>query len=312
MKPLSLATSIWMFVVLLMGATVTNTGSQQGCGKTLPWNCRGFPFHMHRTAIIEFSHRSAVGLASILILALAIAVLLKYPRHRQLRILSVIMVLFLFLQAGLGEWAVMDPQQAAVLAFHFGVSMIALTSVVLVTSILWNESFGLAAYGVGRVANFALALTVYCYVVVYLGAFVRHTDADDACTGWPLCSGRVLAINTGPTAAAWSHRVAAGLLVLGTATLAAWAYQHRARRIDLWWISLAAIVLVAVQAVSGAIVAFTDTSLPSALLHAGGAALLFSCLCLFTFRAFNAQVVTEATETTGYRPVALETGVPAV
>ncbi|UUZ84020.1 COX15/CtaA family protein [Paenibacillus sp. P26] len=50
---------------------------------------------------------------------------------------------------------------------------------------------------------------VYTYVVVYLGAFVRHTESLGGCIGWPLCNGEVIPDLHGATAIVFTHRVAA-------------------------------------------------------------------------------------------------------
>src|SRR5689334_8703803 len=71
---LGMATTAGMFVVLVMGALVTNTGSAQGCGRTWPL-CRGqfIPQFAVATAI-EFSHRAVVSVESVLIVILTAGV----------------------------------------------------------------------------------------------------------------------------------------------------------------------------------------------------------------------------------------------
>src|SRR5947209_8757838 len=104
-KSLGIVTTVGMFLVLVMGSTVTNTGSEQGCGHSWPL-CRGqlIPQMAVKTAI-EFSHRAIVGIVTPLILALAVGALYLYPRRKEVRVLTALMVGFLFAQAGLGAWA---------------------------------------------------------------------------------------------------------------------------------------------------------------------------------------------------------------
>src|SRR2546430_15137729 len=61
-----------MFLVLVMGVTVTTTGSAEGCGRDWPL-CHGrfVPDFAVATAI-EFSHRAVTGVEGILIVALAV------------------------------------------------------------------------------------------------------------------------------------------------------------------------------------------------------------------------------------------------
>ena len=212
---LALAAAIGMFLVLVMGATVTNTGSEHGCGRSWPL-CHGqFIPQMALSTMIEFSHRAVVGVESVLVLAAAAGVLVFYRSYREMRLLAPLMVLFLFLQAGLGAWAVMQPQSSAALALHFGVSLIAFASVLL-TAIVLFEMDGPAAFRnrpIPRGFRISVwAVTIYSYFVVYLGAYVRHTNADDACTGWPTCNGAIVPAFHSKVAANFIHRGAAGIL----------------------------------------------------------------------------------------------------
>src|SRR5579883_2514850 len=134
LKPLAWATAIGMFIVLVMGATVTNTGSAEGCGRSWPL-CHGelIPEFAVST-MIEFSHRAVTGIETILVLSLAVSAWLAYRQNREIRILAILMVGTLFLQAGMGAWAVLYPQNPLVLALHFGISLAAFASALLVAT----------------------------------------------------------------------------------------------------------------------------------------------------------------------------------
>lgn len=280
LKPLAAVTAAGMFLVLVMGATVTNTGSEHGCGKSWPL-CHGqlIP-QMAVSTAIEFSHRAVVGVETVLILALAILAFVVY-RRREIRVLALIMVVFLFLQAGLGAWAVMAPQLAGVLALHFGVSLIAFASVLL------TAVFVFEAGGVDRLRDRPVSpsfqllvwgVTAYSYVVVYLGALVRHIDADEACSGWPLCNGNLVPTFVGDVAINFAHRVAAFVLVVAIAIIVYRATARRAQRPDLYVGSWIALVAVLLQALAGAAVVWTGLDLFSALAHAAIVGLMFGAL----------------------------------
>lgn len=281
LKPLSLAATIGMFIVLVMGATVTNTGSEHGCGRSWPL-CHGQLIPQFAVStFIEFSHRAMVGVESILILALAAGAFLVYRRRREIRILAPLMVLFLFLQAGLGAWAVMSPQLAPVLALHFGVSLIAFASVLLTAVFLFTVEGDDTLRDWRPPVWFRRAVwsvTVFSYVVVYLGAYVRHTNSDDACGGWPLCNGSVIPAMHGDVAIAFAHRLVALILVAGILWLVFSSYRFRAQRPDLYKTSLLALGAVCLQAIAGAVVVFTHLDLFSALAHAALAGLTFGAL----------------------------------
>jgi len=286
LKVLGVVSTLGMFLVLIMGSAVTNTGSEQGCGHSWPL-CHGrLVPQMAVATAIEFSHRAVVAVESVLVIALALGVLAMYRKRTEVKILAPLMVAFLFVQAGLGAWAVMYPQVAAILALHFGVSLISFASVLLTTVFLFEvdsveELRSRPIPTAFRVFGWGVAF--YSYVVVYIGAFVRHTKADLSCRGWPLCNGSAYPGVTGTVGHNYIHRVAAGLLVFAIVALVVWSRRLRDERPDLYRASLVALVMVVMQSATGALIVFTKLDLFSALAHAAWAGMMFgslSYLCL--------------------------------
>src|SRR4051794_38682173 len=265
---LAVVTAAGMFLVLVMGSTVTVTGSGEGCGASWPLcNGRFVPEFAVSTAI-EYSHRAVTGVEGILILATAVGALVFW-RRREVQILVPLMLVFLFLQAALGALAVLYPTSDEVLALHFGISLIAFATTLLTALVINGIDRGfdalrdrLVPLGV-RWATWGLA--VYTYGVVYLGAYVRHTDASLACLDWPLCQGSVFPGFTGPVGMVFSHRLAAAILTLGVGWLAAWCWRRRATRPDLAWAGAIAFVMLLAQAGTGAAVVLTRLGLFSSL-----------------------------------------------
>jgi cytochrome c oxidase assembly protein subunit 15 len=226
-----------MLLVLVMGATVTTTGSAQGCGRDWPLcNGRFIPEFAVSTAI-EFSHRAVTGVEGILIAALAVAALALYGSQRPVQVLAPLMLGSLLLQAGMGAWAVKYPQQPVVLALHFGISLIALATATLTALYVRRPEEVRSAPPVSgglRLGTWGVA--GYLYLLIYSGAYIRHAAAAAACTSWPLCgSGRGDAAGVALNLA---HRSAAGaalVLALGlllapiTAAAADVAELYRAR-----------------------------------------------------------------------------------
>jgi cytochrome c oxidase assembly protein subunit 15 len=275
-------TAAGMLAVLIMGSVVTNTASAQGCGRQWPL-CQGkFIPQMAVKTAIEFSHRAVVGVETVLILTLAAGVLYLYRSRREIRVLVPIMVGTLFLQAGLGAWAVVYPQEAAILALHFGVSLIAFASVLLTAVYLFEADAGrdMPRMPVPRVLKWYIwALLAYSYGVVYSGAYVRHSNASLACEGWPLCNGSVIPTLQSRVTSVFGHRVGAAILTVAIALLVAQTMRVSEERPDLYYGSVIAALLVALQAISGAIVVWTRVDLFSTLLHAALVGLLFGTLC---------------------------------
>src|SRR5215216_4986985 len=140
---LAVATTVGMFVVLVMGAAVTNTGSAEGCGRSWPL-CNGqfIPEFTVATAI-EYSHRAVTGVEGLLVLGLAVAMLRRWGRRdREVVVLALLMCGTLLLQAGLGAGAVLAPQSPLMLATHFGVSLVAFASSFLSAAVVFERTRG--------------------------------------------------------------------------------------------------------------------------------------------------------------------------
>lgn len=281
-KRLSVVTTVGMFLVLIMGATVTSTGSGEGCGRSWPL-CHGefIPAYTVET-LIEYSHRTVSGAVGLLVAALALGSWPFRRRYREIRVLAPLMVGSVIVQAGMGAWAVRSPQASAVLALHFGISLIAVASVYLTMRVLHGAGRATAADARPLPSGYLWAVwgaLLAVYVVAYSGAYVRHTGAELACATWPLCNGDVFPGLAGPEGVAFAHRLAALGSVLLVAALAVWSSRFRASRPDLYGANAAAFGLIVLQALSGAAVVVSGVSLFSTLAHAGLMALLFVVLC---------------------------------
>jgi cytochrome c oxidase assembly protein subunit 15 len=282
-----------MLLVVVMGATVTNTNSAEGCGRSWPL-CKGqFVPEFAVSTLIEFSHRAVTGVESVLLIAVAVGTFVTLRQYVEARVLAPMMVLSLFLQAGMGAWAVIYPQMPGVLALHFGISLLAFASVSLATAFIGevergdqprrrppSNAFRRAAWGA----------LLFSLVVVYLGAYVRHSGLDLMCHDWPLCNGKLFPILDPGLGVVVLHRFAALLLGLWLGGLALWSWGLRRERPDLVRGSLASVALVLLQSLVGAAVVFTNLGLWSALAHAGVMTLLFgsiSYLCLQSLPALE-------------------------
>ncbi len=299
---LAAAATIGMFVVLIMGATVTNTGSQSGCGKSWPL-CNGkFVPSMAVSTMIEFSHRFVTSIETVLILSFAAVALYGWRQRKEVKILVPVMVFMLFLQAGLGAWAVMRPQSPEALASHFGVSLTAFASVLLTAAFIFEQSGFEEIRQVGVPASykcFAYGVIVYIYLLVYLGAYVRHSNASMACLDWPLCNGKVYPGFSGAVGVAFAHRLAALAGAFLIAGLLYWSARLRASRPDLYWASVAAMVLVLLQSLSGAFVVWSRLDVFSTLSHAGLVTLLFGSLSYICYHVLPLPHRAEASEEVG-------------
>ncbi len=308
-KGFAVAATIGMFIVLLMGATVTNTGSGEGCGASWPL-CHGvfIPEYAFET-MVEYSHRLVTGVEGLLILGLAITAFPLRRRYPELKALLPLMIFTLILQSGMGAWAVKYPQTPAVMASHFGISLVCFASVFLVmrvlleTTVITDAATRTIPAGYRALAWFTLLWTV---VVAYIGAYMRHSGAELACYTWPLCNGSLLPDLASPgVAVAWSHRLVAVIAMVLVAGLLIWSRRFVETRDDLSYINRWAMIFIVAQALGGAFVVLSRLSLASTLLHAALMALLFAALADGARRTLRQRRVTAAT------PAEAPLGVPA-
>ncbi|SMO41192.1 COX15/CtaA family protein [Melghirimyces algeriensis] len=286
-KGLAVLGVIGTFLILLMGALVTKTGSQAGCGNTWPF-CHGevFPSYHTLELWIEYSHRIVAGLVGLIVLILSVWSWRDYPDNGKMKLFAFSSSFFVVLQGLIGAAAVVWGQSDAVLALHFGFSLLSFSSVVLLLILLLQmdeKQRGRPNQGDTAVTPKMKAaiwgLAVYTYIVVYTGAYVRHTGSSLGCTDWPLCGGQWIPDMTSQVGIQLTHRLFAGLLLFFTIWLL-WAIKkHHPNRKDLirgaWW----SVVLILLQVVTGGAIVLTKLELMIALIHAALVSAYFSALC---------------------------------
>lgn len=272
---------------------VTKTGSGQGCGKSWPL-CHGkfMPWPLTMDTVIELSHRLVSGSAAILVLLLS-ALSWRYLKHvREARPLAVISFLFLVAQALFGAAAVVWGQSAVILALHFGVSLISFASVILLTLLIFevDKKFDAHSVVLDKKMKFHIyGVTIYSYLVVYTGALVRHARASLACPEFPVCS-RASAFPT--QYHEWvqmGHRAAALSIFIWIAYATWLAVRYYKNQKVVYWGWMTALILVSLQAFSGAMIIFTELNLFVALIHVIFISCLFAVLCYLVMVATRGQ-----------------------
>lgn len=303
LKWLGATTSFLMFIMVLMGALVTNTDSGKGCGASWPL-CKGtFMPDWDYKAIIEFSHRAVSGLGGFLTLVLAVAVWVAYRNRPVLRWLGMTGLFMVCLQGALGAMAALWPQPKAVLALHMGFSLICFSSALLVTALIsQNDRPAPAALVAPLFRRWVWTVAIYAYVVIYLGAYVRHMKATPACLGWPLCNGNVIPPLYGLTGINFIHRLAAGMLALMVIRLAFLARRWAPDRKDLRITASLAAVLVTAQVGAGAFFGLGYINLATQELHTGLITLLWGALSLLCLQVVPLPQTTAQPAPSGTRP----------
>lgn len=283
LKIYSVITTIGMFVILLMGAIVTSTDSGDGCGNSWPL-CYGklLPPQPELETIIEYSHRIVSGLLGIMVIILAVWTWKKLSHIRETKALAFLSVFLIVFQGLLGAAAVIWGQSSAVLALHFGISLLSVAAVFLLTVLVFEADRYGQEFVVKIDSKFRTnlyAFFVFLYIVIYSGAFVRHTQASLACSSWPFCNANEwLPPLNSIEGIHFVHRILAFFLVIWLFYL--FIKARKTTRIDTNFqvVSkslLYSFILILLQVASGALVVFTKLNLFITLAHG------FFISCLF-------------------------------
>lgn len=290
-----------MFLATLGGSVVTKTESGLGCGNDWPL-CHGKFVPAHTLAsMIEYSHRAVSGAAGLFSLAAFVAFWLYRKNRKDLQLYSLLALIFVMVQAVMGAMAVIYPTSSAVMALHFGFSLIAFASSIMLVLGTRQEERGQADAAsqshapAARVSkafrNLTWLATGYTYIVVYIGAYVSHTDSAGGCSGWPLCNGQLVPGLSGGEGIAFIHRVAAALLLVVIATVGHFAFRKHPGLPEIRKLGVAATLLVIIQVFTGATIVLTLNNyhvyLFASLAHIIVLAALFGVLCYLSVRTWQ-------------------------
>src|SRR6266699_2190903 len=222
------------YLLIVLGAVVRITGSGMGCGDHWPL-CNGhlFPPLDDIGTVIEWSHRLVAALVSVLVVALAVIAGLSPGVSRVPRAPLVALGL-LVLQVALGAITVKLALPPWTVVLHLGTSMLLLATL-LVAASPPDPGFVLQPGTIG--------LLTLAYLTVLFGALTANLGAAAACTGFPLCSGKIWPSAGGLALIQWVHRLLAYSL---SGYVVWWAVRSGGR--GAW----AVVALVALQVAVGA------------------------------------------------------------
>ncbi len=143
----------------------------------------------------------------------------------------------------------------------------------------------------------AFAAAVVAYALMVLGAVVRITGSGLGCgDDWPLCNGHLLPpLDDYRTVLEWSHRLAAVVLSILTVLVAVQAFRVRDQRQGsgaggTLGPAGAAIGLLVVQVMLGAVTVWLELPASVVILHLGVALLLMASLMVTALRANGSPV----------------------
>lgn len=267
---LAATTVIATLILIAIGSLVRTTGSGLGCPD---WPlCHG-QLHppLEKTAIIEYTHRTAAAIVGVLVVATVLVTLRTRWADVPSRWLAIASLPLLGFQAWLGKETVERELPPEVVTIHLATAMILLAILTVIA--------GFAYLGIGRTrvisAPHARALQVAAvgaavtFLVLLSGAYVVGANATSACTSWPGCSEAAVPFADGAREQSihWLHRfvVVGGLIAVAGV---AWAVLRadgtgRLMRRSAWLL----VALYGAQVLVGASNMWTDFSEASRIAH---------------------------------------------
>lgn len=291
LKTYGVITTIGMIVVLIQGALVTQTGSGDACGAEWPL-CYGqlIPENPTIETLIEYTHRLVSGILGLMVIIHSIWSWRSIGHIKETKFFAILAVLFIIFQGLLGAAAVVWGQSDAVMALHFGFSLVSFTSVLLLTILAFEDgkSSSMTIPSISReMKQYIFFVLVYIYIVVYTGAYVKHSEAGSACAGWPLCNGQVIPDFDGRVAIQFGHRVVAGLLFIAILILFVQVMRKYKHEKTLLYSCAISLVFVTLQVMSGAMVIFTGFTINATIFHAFMVSLLFGSVSYTSLLAYR-------------------------
>lgn len=283
---LSLISVIGLFVVNIVGFLDTETGSALGCGRQWPLcNNSIVPTFKTEQTIIEFAHRSIVGVVTLLLIVTSIAAWRRYGKWLEVKLFVSLMLGFVFLEAVLGALGVIFSDPPPVLAFHLGVSLVAFVAAVLLMAVVAQIQRALRRdpeqprIRSGELPKgfrvLAAATLIYTFIAIYIGAYIASIGAGASFRGFPIPMENYQQAGVNFYFDILHRSIALGLVLLCVALV---VVAYRARRKDLRWGTWLAVIFVVLQGLSGALLVWTHLSTTAFLFHVSNVSCLFATL----------------------------------
>ena len=296
---LAVAGAVASYLTIVAGAVVRVTGSGLGCPDWPTCHGRLIP-PLEAEPLIEYTHRLAAAITSLLIFAVP-AVAWLWHRRRRFLVPATLVPALLAVQIPLGAVVVWLELPVYAVLVHLGFAMLILGTMTWLA--VWTRPAAVAPAAVapaaGRDHYRALVTTTAGLILVLIltGAFTRATGASWACTGFPGCDVPEAAVQAAEAAGIRGlvhihllHRFTAYLVTVLVAACVAETWRLR-RSSALRRAALLLLACLGVQIAVGAMAVSFGLPVPLRGAHVAGAAATWAASVLLAALAWRTGAV---------------------
>lgn len=192
LRTLATASAIATFLLVTLGGLVRATQSGLGCGTDWP-DCSGrvIPVFSDYTVVIEYSHRLAAAVVTVLIAALAFTAIRNHRDRPKIMWSSVGAFFLVLFQAGLGAVVVMLELHTDTVVLHLGTAM-TLLALLIHLNLRIRASEGAELRSDRSVSRASLGAALSVFALLLVGSYLSGTGGTGGFRDWPLMDGKVV------------------------------------------------------------------------------------------------------------------------
>jgi heme A synthase len=191
---LFLVTVLATYALIVIGGVVRASESGLGCPDWPLCHGQATPLPQ-REVLIEYSHRAAALVVSLLVVATAVMAWRRYRSVPSVLVPSLLALALLVAQVLVGGVTVILELPAEVVALHLAlaVTLLATLTVGAVASLVSRAAGPASAVNGNGLFGLALVAAVATFGLIVTGAYVTGSDAGLVFSDWPLFNGKVIA-----------------------------------------------------------------------------------------------------------------------